>query len=719
MQIRNRVGKFLVGLTIVGASFSFSKEISANQVGDKSQSLNTAGSLGSVKTNHAIAELVQETNTVSPGSNPWIGLRLELEKDWHTYWKNPGDSGLPTKVQWTLPKGWKISEPKWEVPSRIPMPPLTNFGFSNETLLAFELLIPKEATKGDYYLSGKASWLICKEECIPEKADLLLKVVVSDAEAKPSAAHRMFQKVREQQPKALPQGSFLSVRISGKELSLEFDNDPSWLEGGIDFFPYENQIINLKEKPKPQGKSRLVFEKAEPFSTTATQFSGILTVGKQVYEIAANLPPRENGNASQNNGASTTNSSQENSLGAGGEPAIGGFLAIVFAFLGGILLNLMPCVFPVLGIKVMSFAHQNESKHGKIHGYLYTLGVLASFWVLAILLLLLRSAGENVGWGFQLQEPLFVLGLIFLFAVLTANLAGFFEIGGRWMGLGSHLTEKEGNWGAFFTGVLAVVVATPCTAPFMGVAIGTVISKPWPLVLAVFSSLGLGLALPFLILCWNPNLVKKLPKPGLWMLRLKEFFAFPMAATVIWLLWVFGQQVGIHGLAMAAVGVLILFSAIWIFHRFQGFWKWMGWVLVITAFVVGWKSTKFSVAQKAQSMESSWKTFSPAEVEKALSEGKPVFVDFTAAWCLTCQANKAIVLDTQEMQDFFQKEGVILFLADWTNSDPVITKELERFGRIGVPMYLAYPKGSKEPKVLPQVLTKELIRAAFLNPLNP
>lgn len=718
MQIRKKAVRILPNFSVFSI-LGFLLLLGGNLFANPNNSQNSLGSstakLGSVKTSHAIAELVQETNTVTPGSSPWIGLRLELEKDWHTYWKNPGDSGLPTKVEWTLPDGWKISEPKWELPTRIPMPPLTNLGFSNETLLAYELNVPREVAPGDYLLSGKASWLICKEECIPEKADLILKVVVSAGDAKPSSAHRMFQNIRKQQPVALPQGSFLSVRISGKELSLEFDNDPSWLEGKVDFFPFENQIISIKEGPRLDGKSRLVFERAEPFSSTAKKLSGVLIVGKNVYSVDVDLPPRDATVSSSSNGTNTQSAVDASSSGNTGDAAVGSLLAVVFALLGGVLLNLMPCVFPVLGIKVMSFAHQNESKSGKIHGYLYTLGVLVSFWILAIVLLVLRSAGENVGWGFQLQEPIFVAGLIFLFAVLTANLAGFFEIGGRWMGLGAHLTEKEGNWGAFFTGVLAVVVATPCTAPFMGVAIGTVISKPWPIVLAVFSALGFGLALPFLFLSWNPSLVKKLPKPGMWMLRLKEFFAFPMAATVIWLLWVFGQQVGVNGLALAAIGVLVLFAAIWIFHRFSGFWKWIGWILVGISIFMGWKSTSFTLPSMIQSSSSTWKKFSPADVEAALADGKAVFVDFTAAWCLTCQANKAIVLDTSEMQEFFQKEGVVLFLADWTNSDPVITKELERFGRIGVPLYLAYAKGSKEAKILPQVLTKEIVKNAIVS----
>lgn len=673
-----------------------------------------------VKTNHAIAELVSEFTSAQAGSKPWIGLRLEMEKHWHTYWRNPGDSGLPTKVIWELPSGWKISEPKWEIPQRIPLPPIVNLGYSNETLLGYELEIPSGVKTGEYFLHGKASWLICKEECIPEKADLQLKITVANGEKKTGPAYRMFQKLRTEQPIALPSGAFLALRMQEKDLQIDFDNDPRWLVGEVDFFPYQNELVSLKDAPKVTGAKTITLSlaRAEPFSRTAKALNGILIANKKVYELSADLPTDRSafGATSGDAGLGGVSTTDQTVAAQAAESPLGAWLAILFAFLGGLLLNLMPCVFPVLGIKVMSFVHQNSGANNKSarHGYLYTLGVIVSFWILAGALLIFRSAGEKIGWGFQLQEPLFVIGLIYLFALLTANLAGFFEIGGRWMGLGGHLTETEGNWGAFFTGVLAVLVATPCTAPFMGAAIGAVISEPSWIVLLVFTSLGLGLALPFLIFSLRPDLLKYLPKPGVWMLRLKEFFAFPMAATVIWLLWVFGQQVGVHGLGLAAIGVLVLFGAIWIFHRFQSWVRYLGWLLVIGALALGWKSaTSFVAAKSSLQQESSWRQFSPEAVAKDIQSGKAVFVDFTAAWCLTCQANKALVLDTKEIQNFFQAQEVVLYLADWTNNDPVITKELERYGRIGVPLYLAYPSGSTTPQVLPQILTKEIIKEAF------
>ncbi len=659
-----------------------------------------------VKTNHATADLVQEFHSANSGGKHWVGLLLDLEKDWHTYWQNPGDSGLPTKVEWTLPEDWKISEPKWQVPKRILLAPLVNYGYSGETLLGFELEIPANAAPGNYTLKGNASWLICKEECIPEKADLQLVVRVSEVRPQAAGAVRIFSELKAQQPKSLPQGSLVSIHYEKNLLGIEFDNDPTWLDKKIDFFPLVNQVIAGKESPQINGDkiTTLWMEKAQSFLSEARQLKGILVSGKNVYSLEAELP--------QNTSAAGVISEEKN-ISVNSATDSSAWMAILFAFLGGLLLNLMPCVFPVLGIKVMGFLHQNSGSLEKtrLHGYLYTFGVLVSFWALTSVLLLIRSAGESVGWGFQLQQPFFVLALIYVFSLLTANLAGFFEIGGRWMGLGSHLSEKEGKIGAFFTGVLAVVVATPCTAPFMGAAIGAVISESAWVIFFVFTALALGLAFPFLLLSWNPQLINALPKPGMWMLRLKEFFAFPMAVTVIWLLWVFGQQVGINGLSLAAIGILALFASMWIFHRFTSWAKYLGWLFVLAAIALGFASTKYKNSVASES--GGWKKFSPALVEKEIQNGNAVFVDFTAAWCLTCQANKSLVLDTKAMQNFFAGKKVTLVLADWTNNDPEITKELEKHGRIGVPLYLAYKKGEKVPQVLPQVLTPDIVKSAF------
>lgn len=655
-----------------------------------------------VRAPHVTAELVSEYGTAKAGETVMIGLRLEMEKHWHTYWRFPGDSGLPTKMNWELPEGWKISEPLWPTPSRILLPPLVNFGFDGETLIGFELTVPPGAT-GEQQIKGRASWLVCKEECIPGGADLTLSLKIGEPK-KNSWNH--FDKLRRQQPKGLPPGAFAATKIEGKRIGIEFDNDPAWLSGKADFFPLEAQTVTGMEPPKAEkngGFVTLWMDRAEPFSTTAKSLRGILVSGDTVYEVDA---PLAAGATPAGGGALAP--------AAPAEEAPGILLAAFFAFLGGVLLNLMPCVFPVLGIKVMGLVAQGGGNpwHSRKHGKVYALGVLVSFWALTALLLALRSAGQSVGWGFQLQHPAFVVAMIFLFSLLCANLAGFIEFGGRLMGVGSTLASRDGYSGSFFTGMLAVVVATPCTAPFMGTAIGVVLGQPAWAVFLVFTALALGLAAPFVVLSYQPRLVKALPRPGAWMERLKEFFAFPLAATVIWLFWVLALQIGVNGLLYVAIALLLYFAFIWARKRFRhpvvriGAWVLLGFAIF---FVTSGLKQKPALAAAAEG----WQEYSAAKVSAALSDKKPVFIDFTAAWCLTCQVNKATVLERAGMADFFREKGVVLFRADWTNSDPEITKALEAYGRIGVPVYAAYGAGSDKAILLPQILTEDIVKQAF------
>jgi DsbC/DsbD-like thiol-disulfide interchange protein/cytochrome c biogenesis protein CcdA len=661
-----------------------------------------------VRTAHVTAELISEESSVQPGGTVWVGLRLEMDPHWHTYWRFPGDSGLPTKVAWELPRGWKISEPHWPVPQRILLPPLVNYGFENSALIGFRLEVPPGARERQVLLKAKANWLVCKKECIPESAELNLNVSVSRGEARGNPWRNQFEQLREQQAQPLPQGAFLSMKMDGKRIGLEFDNSQDWLKGNVDFFPYTGQLIAGTEPPRLErrgGGGVVWMDKARPFLSSTPELAGILVVGsgpsRRVYELQV---PFESATAAAISTASPD--------------APGLLLAALFAFLGGLLLNLMPCVFPVLGIKVMALVSQGggDKWHARRHGNIYALGVLVSFWALTAALLAIRAAGQSVGWGFQLQQPGFVLALILLFSLLAANLAGFFSLGGRFMGLGSGLAAKEGASGSFFTGMLAVVVATPCTAPFMGTAIGVVLGQPAWAVFAVFTSLALGLAAPFVLLSYQPTLMKALPRPGAWMEKLKEFFAFPLAATVLWLLWVLGMQIGIDGLVVAAGGLLMIFFSIWLGRRLTGpFGRTAAWLALAVGCLIAVSSLRWGGEGGAGQEQGGWMPYSEATLAEALESGSPVFIDFTAAWCLTCQVNKSLVLDRTGMRNFFAEEGVTLIRADWTNHDPEITAALERHGRIGVPLYLAYPAGQKEARILPQILTDELVRVAFSN----
>ncbi len=512
-----------------------------------------------VRTKHVTAELLLEHTSLRPGKGGddvnWIGLRLEMAPHWHTYWRFPGDSGLPTEVEWKLPSGWKATPAVWPLPQRIFVPPLVNFGFESSAVIGFRLQIPANETEGTKRIHASASWLVCKEECIPEKGDLILDVKVSRGVPVAATFSRYFSELRAQQPISLPAGFSANIIYREKELGIEFaglQTSEQALQGS-DFLPLNPQVIKGDAPPKIEigsGKVTFWLSKSEPFDKKATSLKGLLLLGKSgragIHEIAL---PLSNDIPTGVVAASS----------ASGEPAKASWLLVLFAFLGGMILNLMPCVFPVLGIKVMSLVRKAEGdpKHARRHGHAYAFGVVSCFWVLAGGLLILRSAGESVGWGFQLQHPGFVTFLIFLFSLVAADLAGFINWSGRWMGAGSSLAGRDGVSGSFFTGVLAVVVATPCTAPFMGTAIGAAISEPGWIFFLVFSFLGIGLALPFVVLCYQPRFLKALPKPGAWMERLKELFAIPIVATIIWLLWVLTQQIGPDGALRVELGLLV------------------------------------------------------------------------------------------------------------------------------------------------------------------
>lgn len=654
-----------------------------------------------VRTKHVTAELVTETDTLKPGAN-WIGVRLEMIPEWHTYWRFPGDSGLPTEIVWHLPSGWTAGPIAWPLPKRIFVPPLVNYGYDGEALLGVPLTVPAGAN-GEFSLAASVSWLVCKEECVPEKAELSLRVRVgtspqggAPAYAKTGPLALEFARLRGAQPVA---GTLSGTLVSrDKQIGLRL---AGVFPPGTDFFPLVPMVIKGDKPPRPekQGEETVFWlEKSDPFDAKATELLGMLVAKGQIREVAVPL-----------GGAAPVASA------APKEEPSAPWLLVLFGLLGGLILNLMPCVFPVLGIKVMSLVRQGgeDPAFARRHGFAYAGGVVASFWVLAGTLVALRSAGQAVGWGFQLQQPLFVTALILLFTFVAADLAGFVRWSGRWMGVGSGLADREGLGGSFFTGVLAVVVATPCSAPFMGTAIGAAIGEPGWVLFLVFTALGLGLALPFLALCYQPAYLRALPKPGAWMERLKELFAFPIAATVLWLLWVLTLQIGAEAALKVEGGLLTLLFSVWLRRRFAGgamqAVSWLVLLLGLALCVLGGRAEPQGVSASADG----WKPFSEAAVSEAVGAGRPVFVDFTAAWCLTCQVNKKLVLDRAAMRDFFREKGVVLLLADWTNRDPAITHALESHGRIGVPLYLGYRAGTSHGEVLPQVLTEDRLRDFF------
>jgi thiol:disulfide interchange protein DsbD len=653
-----------------------------------------------VRTEHVTAELVTENTTLRAGAANQVGVRLEMVPHWHTYWRFPGDSGLPTEIVWHLPAGWSAGPLEWRKPERLFVPPLVNYGYEGETLIGAPLTVPPGAA-GVFELGASVSWLVCKEECVPEKAELALKVRVAPGRPKAGPLAYVFRRLAAEQPRKL--ASPVATEEKGASIGIVVPGEVAGSLAAADFLPLAPMLVKGDAPPKVEkkgGSTVLWLAKSDPFDAKAETLPGMLITAGGTYEVSATLTPH-----------------------AAAAPAVtvapgdgtSAWLLVAFGLLGGVVLNLMPCVFPVLGIKVMSLVRQGgENKaHARLHGHAYAAGVVASFWVLAGALVALRSAGQAVGWGFQLQQPMFVTALVLLFTFVAADLAGFIHWSGRWMGAGSGLAEREGLGGSFFTGVLAVVVATPCTAPFMGTAVGAAIGEPAWVVMLVFTALGVGLALPFVLLCYQPAYLRALPKPGAWMERLKELLAFPVAATVVWLLWVLAQQIGADGAFKVEGGLLVLIFSVWVRRRFaSGGARAFSHALLFLGVLLCALGAR-SVPAGAPEAQGPWKPYSEAALNGALDAGKPVFVDFTAAWCLTCQVNRKLVLERAGTLGYFREKGVVLLLADWTNRDPEITRALEREGRLGVPLYLAYRAGSRQAEVLPQILTEGRIRSTF------
>jgi thiol:disulfide interchange protein DsbD len=679
-----------------------------------------------VKTEHVEARLVTERVSAQPGKPLTVGLQLRMTPHWHTYWKNPGDSGLPTKIQWTLPQGWKAGPIQWPYPKPLPIGPLMNYGYEDEVVLLTELTPPANAT-GKAALKANAEWLVCKDVCIPEKGELDLSLPVAAQEGAPDPSGQLaIERSRNNLP-VQPTGWKFTSSITGKTLTVLL-TPPQGRKAPVKaaFFPERENLI---ETAAPQALSRedggvlrIEMKLVEPLPTDLRSVSGVAVApdgwagaGKAIEVVApmGTIPPRAAGSTTQANPG-------------GGDIDGSLFVAMGFAFLGGVLLNLMPCVFPVLGIKVMGFV---EHAHGdaramRLQGLVFGAGVLLSFLVLAGLMLALRGAGSQLGWGFQLQSPGFVMLLAALFFALALNLSGVFEWGAFAQSMTSNVSAKGRYADAFLAGVLASVVATPCTAPFMGAAVGFTLSQSAPVALAVFAMLGFGMALPVVLLAFAPRLLKALPRPGAWMETFKQVLAFPLYATVAWLVWVLGAQAGNDAVLLALAGLVLVAMGAWVYGRWGHAGAWqpaVALVLAAAGILLAWPRVEqqapgLSAAPAAAPVvaragELPWKAWSPEAVRDLTEQGRPVFVDFTAAWCVTCQVNKRLALHNEAVIRAFAGRGVVPLRADWTRQDPRITATLAALGRNAVPVYALYVPGESAPRLLPEVLTPSLVLA--------
>ena len=697
-----------------------------------------------VRSGNVTAELVSEHQTIRPGGMFTLGVSLRPDDGWHTYWRNSGDSGLPTKVEWTLPERFHAGDLLWPHPVKLGKPPYVTFGYEKDALLLTHFDTPSSLRAGsDVTIGAAVRWLACRDDaCVPGKADLTLKLRVDEAAPQPDARWQpAFAKARSELPKAAVDWS-ANAREQENLVRVEITSPPNARPAAdaIRVFPLEAGVLDASSEPKivaTDGGFAVEIARDER-KTPLPDLLGLVLVTDAGGDASSSGPRALHVNAHK----ATTPAKAAAKPGAvdakgakAAKPAVAArpagtnirlWLAVVLAFAGGLILNLMPCVFPVLSLKILGFVHvaHHEPRRVRWHGYAFAAGVVASFWILAGILVVLRSAGTTLGWGFQLQQPLFVAFLAALLLAMALNLFGVFEIGSSVTGRAGRFDSSSGYSGSFLSGVLATVLATPCSAPFMGTAIGYALVQPALKTFIVFSALGAGMALPYLVLACVPMLMRRLPRPGPWMVRFREAMAFPLLATVAWLVWVFGQQTGNDGVLGLLLALLIGAAGLWIGGRFASSAYKSVAAGLAGACMVAAVAMIFSVAspQASAKVEDTpratsglqWHPWDPDAIVRLRTEGRVVLVDFTADWCLSCKVNERVALSGDAFLQKMTDAKAIAMKADWTSADPRITKALADFGRSGVPLYVVYPRDpTRAPIVLPQILTPAIVHDAI------
>jgi thiol:disulfide interchange protein DsbD len=690
-----------------------------------------------VQTPQVRAELLAfAPDGIGAGKNIWLGLQLAHQPHWHTYWKNAGDSGLPTRLEWSLPAGAVAGDIAWPTPQKIDIGSLSNYGYEGTVLLPVPLTIGKDfkpsALADALEVKLSASWLVCKEECVPQDGKFVLQVPLKGSTALHAGA---FEQSRAAVPLALSGSAEMQLAKDG--LTLHVRGLPeAWRGKNISAFIETPEIIETAHSPSANGSARHVqswqadgsWSASIPLSAMRAEAPGRLAfvLSRDGQNLRTEGPVQGSwpalGTAAMP--AASNQLSQPAIPVPAAEQGLAAWgLALAAALLGGLILNLMPCVFPVLAIKVLAFTKPAERGHShRAQGLAYTAGVVASFLALGGLMLALRAGGEQLGWGFQLQSPGVIAVLALLFTLIGLNLMGLLEVGNLLPGNLASVQLRHPLGDAFLSGVLAVAIASPCTAPFMGASLGYAIALPAVQALGIFAALGVGLALPYLAASWLPRVGAWLPRPGAWMDTLRRFMAFPMWATVVWLVWVLGHLSGVDGAASLLALLLCLALLVWSLNQagrsrtviaslalLGGVWL---------ASSVGPNIFKLEEAQALPAnagpnpAAGTWQAWVPGRVDAELAAGKPVFVDFTAAWCITCQYNKKTTLARADVLADFQAKNVTLLRADWTRRDPAISQALSSLGRSGVPVYVVYQAG-RAPQVLSEVLGVDELRAAL------
>ncbi|HVJ65933.1 MAG TPA: thioredoxin family protein [Bdellovibrionota bacterium] len=701
MKIANLLGAYV----FLMASFSLAAEATTEST--------PAYRVENLKSPHAEVKLVASHSHLVEGEPFQIGFLFNIEPEWHIYWRNPGDSGTPLSVKWSIPSSLNTLPQRWPLPKRLPVGPLANYGYEGQVLLPFDLewkrasaWATEDRGASRVKITARADWLICRVECLPAEGTFEIEIPIERGDGVSSGELSSDKHLFDKVPYADKDTIKDAVVVDrGSEYEVEFTAPEGFDAPAILWDFYSGDELRIQHAPIPtfelsdrRVKLHLVKDTNAP-AEIATLSGLVMAQGKEAsdrvgFEIVAN--------------AATT------VVGAPDQPLA---LLIFFALLGGILLNVMPCVFPVLSLKILGFVHEaGEGAQGRSrlrrHGWVFALGVLVSFWLLAGLLIVLRGSGVALGWGFQLQSPLFVSALAVLFLLIGLNFIGFFELnfsGGR---LATAGATRGGYVSSFLSGVLATVVATPCTAPFMGVALGAALALPPLSSILIFTGLGFGMALPYVLLSHFPQWLRFLPRPGAWMETFRQLLAFPIFATALWLLWVILKQNPDLVIDVLMMGLLVSF-VVWLTRAVMA--RTTKAILGLLALAGGlWLGNSMRLISEAGSeikaeSNSFWQPFTPEAFDEALATSEYVFVDFTASWCITCQVNKKVVLNTDAAKEFFAERGVTAMRADWTHQDPQISKVLESLGRSSVPTYAIFRRDRKTYAVLPEILSLSLL----------
>ncbi len=666
---------------------------------------------------HSDALLVAGVASVAPGDAFDLAVRIDVEDGWHVYWLNPGDSGQPVRVDWRLPAGVVAGPLRFPYPEVYSLAGIASYAHEGTPHFLTRVSVPDGFGGEAVEIGGTVRWLVCADVCYQAQGEVALAVPVGATERTGA-----LDAARTQLP-VMAEGWTADAEAADGGYALSVSPPAGWsgtLRGAHFFVDEPGVLDHAAEQTFVQTDDgwTVSLPASDRASATAARLRGVLVApegttfadGARALEIDALV------------GGTAT---------AAASGALGLWSALLFAFAGGLILNLMPCVFPILSIKILGFVRGRDEGAAALraHGLAFGAGVVVSFLALAGLLLALRAAGEGLGWGFQLQSPVVVAALAVLMTGLALNLFGVFEVGHGVAAVGGRLDRREGVGGAFLSGVLAVIVATPCTAPFMGAALGYALAQPAALALVVFGALGIGMALPYVFLSFQPHLLQKLPRPGAWMVTLKQALAFPLLATAVWLVWVFGLQAGLNAAATLLLALVLVGLAAWTWGRWPGHHAARRTRTVARAVGAGAALAAVSLVAVAAGLlndglptnadatqgeaPDGWQTFDPVAVEALVASGEPVFIDFTAAWCLSCQVNKKVALSTDAVERAFADAGITRVRADWTNRNPAITEALDRFGRTGVPLYVLYPGGGAEPVLLPNVLTPQIVLDAL------